>query len=462
MKNILKIIGLIIFIIFAALIFFSKTIYNYNVPLVTISIPKSGDIIKTEKTSGIAAWQNIDNQYSDTKGKITDILIKKGDLITIGQPLIKLTFDKKANDTKIQDNNKKIQDINLNIKQIQLEIEGIYNKIASLEAKILEQNTKKYESSKISESDIEKSKNIIKQIEQNIEITKNLYNSGAVPKSDLDKLEEDLKNAQLDLKNALDRQKDELDKQTKLEKDFYENIANTIKNHEDEIESQNFLLKTKQLSIDNYNVQILQIQQDSTELDTNSTIYATKEGTVTELAVNVGQAIEGNTLILKMAQKESLIITAEVSKDNKFINLGDTVKLSSGDDKYEGIIDDIKTEEGKRNAKIKVQSEKIKDGQVFDVTFEKKYKDQKMILPNGAINKDNDGNYIYEIRKREGILGEEYYATVLRVIVGESDDTNTSITKGITFIEPIVIGSNKVFSNGETVQIKNEADIIAK
>ena len=81
-----------------------------------------------------------------------------------------------------------------------------------------------------------------------------------------------------------------------------------------------------------------------------------------------------------------------------------------------------------------------------------------ILVPNGAVNMDSDGYFVYYIKKRRGILGDEYYADRITVYVGDSDNENTIITRGITFFEPMVLLADKPLSNGDTIKVKNEGD----
>ena len=85
-----------------------------------------------------------------------------------------------------------------------------------------------------------------------------------------------------------------------------------------------------------------------------------------------------------------------------------------------------------------------------------------MLVPNGAVNKDKDGYFLYVLKTREGILGKEFFVEKSIINIGDSNIENTIIEKGITYFEPIVLISNKLFLDGETVNIKNEGDFFVK
>ncbi|QHI73537.1 hypothetical protein [Aminipila terrae] len=60
------------------------------------------------------------------------------------------------------------------------------------------------------------------------------------------------------------------------------------------------------------------------------------------------------------------------------------------------------------------------------------------------------------------MLGKEYYVEKLKVYIGDNDNENTIITKGITFFEPVVLLCNKELSAGDTIILENEGDFFAE
>ena len=59
-------------------------------------------------------------------------------------------------------------------------------------------------------------------------------------------------------------------------------------------------------------------------------------------------------------------------------------------------------------------------------------------------------------------MGDEYYTEKLPIYIGDSDNTNTVILNDIGFFEPVVLSSNKPFSEGDTIVLKNGGDFFEK
>lgn len=81
-----------------------------------------------------------------------------------------------------------------------------------------------------------------------------------------------------------------------------------------------------------------------------------------------------------------------------------------------------------------------------------------IILPKKSVFSDGEGSYVFQIKKRKGILGDEYYLYQLRVQTGESDDENVALTNGMEYLEPVTLPYNEDFEDGMVVRVKNEND----
>jgi len=107
---------------------------------------------------------------------------------------------------------------------------------------------------------------------------------------------------------------------------------------------------------------------------------------------------------------------------------------------------------------ISISSNEVSDGETFDVTFEKNSAASFVLVPNSAVNQDNNGYFLYQIKRRKGIMGNEYYLARLNIFIGDSDRQNTAVLRGLTFFDPIVLVGGKGLSDGVTVSLKNPED----
>jgi len=151
-------------------------------------------------------------------------------------------------------------------------------------------------------------------------------------------------------------------------------------------------------------------------------------------------------------------VECSVSLDNNFVSPGDTCELSNASHVLSGTVRQVKPSVQGKTVIIAVASDDVAEGETFDITFEKNSAASFTLVPNSAINQDNDGYFLYVIKRRKGIMGEEYYLERLNIFLGDSDHQNTAVIRGITFFEPIVLTSNKALSAGMTVSLKNPED----
>jgi hypothetical protein len=143
---------------------------------------------------------------------------------------------------------------------------------------------------------------------------------------------------------------------------------------------------------------------------------------------------------------------------NNFVVAGDECKISNPDHGFVATVAKVSPTDMAKEVTVRISSDDIVFGETFDIEFAKEAAMAAVLVPNGAVNMDSDGYFVYYIKKRKGILGDEYYAQRVTVYTGDSDNENTVITGGITFFEPMVMLASKPFSAGDTIKVKNEGE----
>jgi hypothetical protein len=121
----------------------------------------------------------------------------------------------------------------------------------------------------------------------------------------------------------------------------------------------------------------------------------------------------------------------------------------------------INPDERGKTVAIALVSEEVTAGETFSITFEKVSATTYTLVPNSALNQDNDGYFLYQVKRRSGMLGREYYLERQSVYIGDSDSKNTVIVRGVTFFEPVVLTSDKAVSVGDVVTLTNVGDFFA-
>jgi RND family efflux transporter MFP subunit len=355
----IKSIGATIFILILGLLFMSKSIYTYNLPIVTAAMPVNGKLTKQEKVTGSVEWNNTANAYTEASGKVDRVYIEDGDRVMEGDIIAELVF-----------------------------------------------NREDMSSSRDKAYDIESIDKDIRNAEEDREKKQALYDEGIVPKNELDQAERSL--------NAL------LQRREKAVYDYHENTA----------------------------------KLDQTKL----IVYAPCDGEVLTVDIHEGQRVNEGQLVATFGELDSLKITCRISIDNNFVLTGDECYLENTSHYITALVKKITPVTGAKEILIAMPADEVEVGETFDITFEKSSSQSQVLVPNGALNMDSDGYFLYQVKRREGMLGKELYVQKLRVYIGDNDDEHTIISKGITFYEPIVLISDKGLTEGKVVKLENAGD----
>jgi len=158
------------------------------------------------------------------------------------------------------------------------------------------------------------------------------------------------------------------------------------------------------------------------------------------------------------------IITCTIPLENSFVAAGDECRLSNSLRSINGIVTDISVGDRNKTVTITVSdaNANITPGESYTVTFTKEGERNERLVPNGAVQQDSQGHFLYRIKQRRGVLGNEFYAERMQIYIGGSDNTNTVILNDIGFFEPVVLSGNKPFAEGDTLVLRNAGDFFAR
>ena len=117
-----KMIGGVLLGVMFLLIFFSKTLYTWQLPEVTAVKPHNGKLSKVEVGYGTVQWAVVDSIYIPEEGTVGEIYVREGEYVEAGQKLFSMEYDNDENEWKLQEieNNRKI---------LQTELREIENKL---------------------------------------------------------------------------------------------------------------------------------------------------------------------------------------------------------------------------------------------------------------------------------------------------------------------------------------------
>jgi len=419
-----KNIGAIIFITLLLLLFFSKTIYTYNMPEVTGAKPKRGSLFKLEISSGIASWAETEAVYAVSGGSVGRVFAREGDAVEKDQVLFEMDFDIAAAERRYAETGN-------NIGKLEAEISGLRSRLGNIRTAL---------AATVPDDAVE---------EQNAAVTVFAGQAGIIA-LEISKAKLALNNAQLAFELGSISKNDLINAENNLKALLFKYSAEA-----DDLE---LSLISKLMDMENLKLSREAVRDLLRDYRNNSVIRAPVSGIVLNLPVERGKYFPEKALLVSIGVGSEFFVECNISLDNNFVNPGDTCELSNASHVFSGTVRRIKPSIQGKAVTISICSDEVSDGETFDVTFEKNSAASFVLVPNSAVNQDNDGYFLYQIKRRKGIMGDEYYLSRLNIFIGDSDRQNTAVLRGLTFFDPIVLVSSRALSDGVTVSLKNPED----
>jgi hypothetical protein len=220
------------------------------------------------------------------------------------------------------------------------------------------------------------------------------------------------------------------------------NLKALLFRYEAEAETLEHTLLLRLLDLENLRLSRETIQDLLRDFRNNAVVRAPAAGTVIRLDAERGRFFPENALLISIGVGNEFIVECVISLDNNFVNQGDICELGNSSHTLRGVVRRIIPAANGKTVMIAIVSDEVSEGETFNVIFEKNSASSFTLVPSNAINRDNDGYFVFQIRRRRGIMGEEYFVERLNIFIGDSDHQNTAVIRGITFFDPIVLVSN--------------------
>jgi multidrug efflux pump subunit AcrA (membrane-fusion protein) len=450
----------------AILMFLSGTIYQYDLPRVSAGRPGNGFLNKRETSSGYADWETINKLNSPIAGKIAEVLVDEGDRVAAGQVLFRLSFDRTEAERRLKEIENSRNKLDVDIQGIQLRMDRARRSMADSAASQAEAR-KQYEKAATKETtsnDLALLDIDIRKAEQTLSDALVLFEAGASTEREIETARDNLETLRLRRETTVRSFEEQLEKEAETLETLYRNISSYDKSIADslaDIEQLELDLVSRSHDIVSYDLQSEPYITTLAEYDANGEIRAQADGIVLAIPVEAGQNVAENALMATVGVGNTYNVECTISFENNFVFPGDQCELSNTAHVFYGNIISIEPGERGKLLVIRVSSDDITVGETFNLTFEKRSEIRYTLVPNGALNQDSDGYYLNVIKKRDGLLGDEYYLNRLDVYIGDSDSQNTVITSGLRFFEPIALTSDKPVQPGDIISLINEADFFA-
>lgn len=308
---------------------------------------KKQSLQETITASGMVLLKDEIEVYAEGEtNKIKSILVEEGDTIKAGQLLVEYDVEdnKEELEKKIRDTKREIQNGELSLKSLSTpadssELTRLSNAITSKEKELQDAkaNYNSYETKLTQQQTaIDNAKIDVENAQKNLDNASELLAVGGVSAQEVEDLEYELKKTQDTLTQAEDSYSEILDARTSAQqsiktaenavteaKNSYNDAKNPLSTQADKLKYQQ-----EQLSLQGLKDNLADYEKDLSELvySTSSTV----EGKVTEVCVDEGTYTEENTVILKLANFDQLIVSANVEEyDAPSLKLGQSVKMTS-------------------------------------------------------------------------------------------------------------------------------------
>jgi len=480
----------IVVVVLVLLIFLSGTIYNFNRPTVTAVMPARGNLQHTELTTGIAYVYYADESvmYSVLDGMVTSVLVREGDTVYIGQPLIEMGFREADIHEQIDAVHANFHEQSENLRlagsRIQLEIERIDTNIRNIEQRqigelcvverqIDELRGQNFRAETISDFEIRQTEISMHHAETHLERTRLLYNAGVVARMELFYAENNLEELRHLHENLLVLYAKSIERRDEMLANLEQYRDSQIHNLQHQLDLLRLERRTWGIEMEALTLQrsILERERDTQLLryerqlyyhNRNAVLTSPVNGVIISLHVVQGQNIGISQRLIAFGLNGEYIVESTVPLSRDFIRIGSTATLYNSTHVLEGTVTQVRHEQNAQRITLAVLSGEINSGETFIVRFEETSDVSFILVPNGAVNRDNDGYFLNQIRRRQGILGTEFYTIRQDIFIGGSDSTHTAVIRGIQTFEPIAVLSDRPFTHGQTIRLQNEGDLFVR
>lgn len=187
-------------------------------------------------------------------------------------------------------------------------------------------------------------------------------------------------------------------------------------------------------------------------------ITAPSDGMLISSQIVKGEKVAKDSLAMTIGTGNEYILECPVSLTNNFVITGDNCSLSNSSHQVKGVITSVLPLEEQKIVRIRFTADQVTAGETFEVLFQKQSETNYILVPNAAVCQDGNGYYLKQLKRREGIMGKEYYLERIDIYIGDFDSNYTAIVSGVTFFEPVVLSSNKTAVTKDVVLLKNAGD----
>lgn len=437
------------------------------------------DIVNTITATGTVMLNNEIEVYAEGEtNKIKEFNVEEGDSVTVGQLLVTYDTDDKVEEleNKIRDTQRDIENAQLSLQSLQLptsdsELQKLQNEIETNEKSLEDAQN----NIKTIQTNIKQQNTVIANAKQDWDDAKKtvsdnaaLLQVGGITQEEYDNSVTDCDRAEQTYNNALDSLESLNMNLESAQKNVTtaENSLSLAQTSLDEsvnkldLEENKIKLQQQQLTLQGLQDTLSDAQEDLSEIVYST--YSTVDGVVTEVCVDEGTYTEENTVMLKVADLNDLIVSANIEEyDAPLLQLGQKVTMTSDGLEgkvYTGEITKINITAATANSnmgsetvvpvEISVDNPDgiLKQNYNLDLEIETTHEQNVLCVTTGAIATDGKTGESYVYKVENDIISRTAVET------GEADDTNTEIISGLNEGDRVVAAASGKLRDGMSLE----------
>ena len=458
-----------------AFVFVSNTIFSYNLVSVTAAMPHHGHLHQLEVAQGRVVNARYVELVAGISGVVTQVYVQAGQSVSYGEPILSLDFRGAEDDLqqRITDLNsqfnEQLSNLALSRERHQLDMTRVHTNIDNINHQIALLENETIRGDSVSDFELRSAQEELRAAQADLAIQEQLLTAGAVPLQSVVSAENRVQSATERVANQERIYQENTQRVQNTMGDQQANIDRQLESLFHQLELLNQDLYLRMLDLDNLALQesaartdrdrrLADYRRQLAHFDQHRTLSAPADGIVTQLGINQGAHLNQNQLVAVIGQ--GLIVQTSVPLSNSFIAVGSEALMHSTANTAVGTVTNLHLSDTAKLLTLGFDHADIALGEVFTLQFEAVSSEAFTLVPNTAINRGADGYFVNQVRRRTGVMGEEFFTEQIPVYLGESDGSYTVVLRGITFFQPVVVASSRSFAPGETVELNDQASFL--
>ena len=420
----------------------SKSVYTTKLPMVSTVSPESKYIEHKVEAEGIVIEGGKQAITALSGLRVKEVMVHVGDRVEEGDVLFQIDLD---------DLKELMEAKQANINSLQVQINTLLsNKELAQQRKELEEARARedYDStSRIENTDVGRAMDRYVRAEEEFENFQNDPDKWSMDEDAREQKERELRDA---MQSAAYAEADAKRERDKAIQDLERSIEDILFP-----ESADATLSVYQLELSQLKEELAPFQKI---LNDQGIITASIEGMVTDIFVDAGGRIPDSAAIFLTDDTVPYQFKVTLDKEQKkYVGFGDTVSVKlDGSSAMEMTIDyfvESQSVPGSFETLIDLPENVGIPGLSGKLIYSKQGEKYECCIPPDAVYRNETRSYVYVLKQREGILGEEYYVEEVNVKVLDENDDWVAIEYGVIDKDSLIITSaDKEFSKGDVIR----------